>query len=42
MFDRVSALNEDTDVSDGYCWLNFNDFWSGMMTLFTMMLFNNW
>lgn len=42
LFDDIAALNPDSDVSDTYMWLNFNDFWSGIMTLFTMMLFNNW
>ena len=31
-----------SDISGDYIWLNFNDFASGLITLFTMMLFNNW
>jgi len=32
----------DSDISGDYIWLNFNDFASGLITLETMMLFNNW
>jgi hypothetical protein len=32
----------DTTVESQYIWLNFNDFASGLITLFTMMFFNNW
>jgi hypothetical protein len=30
------------NISWDYIWLNFNDFASGIITLQTMMLFNNW
>ena len=39
---KLFTLNEDFDASPDYMWLNFNDFLSGMITLFSMQLFNNW
>ena len=42
MFDEVVALNPDTEIGHTYMWLNFNDFPSGLLTLFSMMLGNNW
>lgn len=42
LFKDINNLNEDTDISPDYMWLNFNDFASGLITLFSMMLFNNW
>lgn len=41
-FAKLFHLNEDFDSSPDYIWLNFNDFLSGLITLFSMMLFNNW
>ena len=41
-FARLFYLNPDFDASPDYIWLNFNDFLSGIMTLFSMKLFNNW
>lgn len=43
LFDEIQKVNgDDNPVSDTYMWLNFNDFSSSLLTLFTMMLFNNW
>ena len=42
MFDEVTKLNPDTEIGHSYMWLNFNDFISGLLTLFSMMLGNNW
>ena len=33
---RLFILNEDFDASPDYMWLNFNDFLSGLITLFSM------
>ena len=41
-FERIFEANDDTDIGEDYIWLNFNDFSSGLLTLFSMMLFNNW
>lgn len=38
--DRING--EDSEISPDYMWLNFNDYASGLITLFSMMLFNNW
>jgi hypothetical protein len=32
----------DSDIAGDYIWLNFNDYASGLITLESMMLFNNW
>lgn len=42
LFDRIFKENPDTEINPEYIWLNFNDFGSGLITLQTMMLFNNW
>lgn len=43
LFKDIDEINgDDTEVSSEYMWLNFNDFASGLVTLFSMMLFNNW
>lgn len=42
LFVDVADLNPDTEIGPTYMWLNFNDFASGLLTLFSMMLFNNW
>ena len=39
---KLFYLNPDFDASPDYMWLNFNDFLSGLITLFSMQLFNNW
>ena len=36
------TVNPDAGLAGDYIWLNFNDFPSGLITLFSMMLFNNW
>ena len=41
-FDEIFRLNPDSDIGPDYIWLNYNDFASGLITLFSMMLFNNW
>ena len=41
-FKEMFDLNPDTDIGQEYIWLNFNDFASGLICLFSMMLFNNW
>lgn len=41
-FAKLFMLNPDFDSSPDYMWLNFNDFGSGLITLFSMQLFNNW
>lgn len=41
-FENLFEANPDTGVASDYIWLNFNDFASGLLTLFSMMLFNNW
>ena len=42
VFQELFDLNEDTEIGGDYIWLNFNDYASGLITLFSMMLFNNW
>ena len=43
LFVEIDRLNGDnTEIGPTYMWLNFNDFASGLITLFSMMLFNNW
>ena len=42
VFDKILTLNPDSDIGGDYIWLNFNDYSSGLLTLFSMMLFNNW
>lgn len=42
IFEDIAELNPDTEIGPTYMWLNFNDFASGLITLFSMMLFNNW
>ena len=42
VFEVLFELNEDTEIAPDYIYLNFNDFASGLITLFSMMLFNNW
>lgn len=39
---KLFDLNPDFDASPDYMWLNFNDFLGGLITLFSMQLFNNW
>ena len=41
-FARMFFMNPDFDSSPDYIYLNFNDFLSGLITLFSMQLFNNW
>ena len=41
-FERIFEANDDSDIGEDYIWLNFNDYSSGLLTLFSMMLFNNW
>ena len=41
-FARMFFMNPDFDSSPDYIYLNFNDFASGLITLFSMQLFNNW
>lgn len=41
-FLRLLTVNPDAGIAGDYIWLNFNDFPSGLITLFSMMLFNNW
>ena len=41
-FEELFELNPDTEIGPDYIYLNFNDFASGLITLFSMMLFNNW
>lgn len=41
-FKYMYELNPDAEIGHDYIWLNFNDFASGLITLFSMMLFNNW
>lgn len=41
-FKALFRVNPDTDIAGDYIWLNFNDYTSGIITLFSMMLFNNW
>ena len=33
-------LNPDTQAQ--YIWLNFNDYFSGFLTLYSIMINNNW
>lgn len=33
-------LNSDTQIQ--YIWLNFNDYFSGFLTLYSVMINNNW
>ena len=43
LFRDIDRINgDDSEISPDYMWLNFNDFASGLVTLFSMMLFNNW
>jgi hypothetical protein len=42
VFQRIFDLNPDTEIAPDYIWLNFNDYASGLITLESMMLFNNW
>ena len=42
VFEELFEVNEDTEIGGDYIWLNFNDYASGLITLFSMMLFNNW
>lgn len=42
VFEDIFQANPDTEIGSDYIWLNFNDFYSGLITLFTMQLFNNW
>jgi len=42
VFKELFELNPDTEIAGDYIWLNFNDYASGLITLFSMMLFNNW
>ena len=43
LFKLIDEINGDnTEIGPSYMWLNFNDFASGIITLFSMMLFNNW
>jgi two pore calcium channel protein len=42
IFESIFELNPDSDIGGDYVWLNFNDYPSGLLTLFSMMLFNNW
>ena len=42
IFTTFFELNPGAEISGDYIWLNFNDFASGLITLFSMMLFNNW
>ena len=42
IFERFFELNPDAEIGGDYIWLNFNDFASGLITLFSMQLFNNW
>lgn len=41
-FTKIADIREENDIADDYIWLNFNDYASGLITLQTMMLFNNW
>jgi hypothetical protein len=41
-FSQLFELNQDTEIGGDYIWLNFNDFSCGLITLFSMQLFNNW
>lgn len=41
-FALMFELNPDAEIGFDYIWLNFNDYSSGLITLFSMMLFNNW
>lgn len=40
-FHEMIMLNPGNYAPD-YIFLNFNDFFSGVITLFSMQLFNNW
>ena len=42
VFTKFFELNPDAEIGSDYIYLNFNDFGSGLITLFSMMLFNNW
>jgi len=42
VFIELLELNPDSEIGGDYIWLNFNDYWSGFNTLFSMQLFNNW
>ena len=42
IFEQLFELNQDTEIGGDYIWLNFNDFTCGLITLFSMQLFNNW
>ena len=41
-FEALFELNPGSEIGPDYIYLNFNDFASGLITLFSMMLFNNW
>ena len=40
-FEEMITLNEGVIPSD-YVWLSFNDFFSGLIVLFSMQICNNW
>jgi len=42
VFHQIFEHNPDTEIGGDYIWLNFNDYFSGIITLFSMQLFNNW
>lgn len=42
LYKDIKTANPETEIANEYVWLNFNDFASGLITLVTMMLFNNW
>lgn len=39
---NIWADDSGGNIANNYLWLNYNDFASGLITLMTMMLFNNW
>lgn len=41
-FKVLFELNDDTEIGPDYIRLNFNDYASSLITLFSMQLFNNW
>jgi hypothetical protein len=40
-FEEMITLNKGV-ISSDYVWLTFNDFFSGLIVLFSMQICNNW
>ena len=40
--DNIDAIAEAIGISEAWVWLNFNDFFSGIVSLFGLMALNGW